>query len=55
MARSVRMADTGTEWIGTNTINGSQITGDGRYLGYGPYGTRPPVCLGAHSFELARV
>jgi hypothetical protein len=40
----------GTEWIGTNTINGSQITGDGGYLGHGPYGTKPPVCAPSNPF-----
>jgi len=40
----------GTEWIGTNTINGSQITGDGGYLGHGPYGTKPPVCSPSKRF-----
>lgn len=30
----------GTEWIGTNTINGSSSTG---WSGHGPYGTKPTV------------
>lgn len=34
----------GTEWIGTNTLNGSNITGNDGCYAHAPYGTRPPVC-----------
>jgi hypothetical protein len=33
-----------TEWIGTNTLNGSQVTGDYGCLGHGAYGQKPAVC-----------